>query len=68
MLLCIAYRYRIFRITMMVDSVMAATQERLPTITLPDRLTIGGSSTNNFLSNIAIRYRGCFRDLVINNQ
>ena len=52
----------------MVDSVIATSQD-LPTITLSDQsITIGGAYPNNFPSNIAISFRGCFCDLVINNQ
>ena len=52
----------------MVDSVVEASQERLPKIALPEQLTVGGSSTKIALSNIDINYRGCFRDLVINDR
>lgn len=57
----------------MVDSVIEVSAERLPTITLADQLIVGGMPTNgssasNFSSNIAVSYRGCFRDLIINNQ
>jgi len=52
----------------MLDSVIEASQESLPIIALPDHLTVGGSPANDFHSNIAISYRGCLRDLIINNQ
>lgn len=52
----------------MVDSVIEANQEGLPTIALPDHLTVGGLPANNFPSNTAISYRGCIRDLIINDQ
>lgn len=53
------------RLTLTVDSVLEASQEDPPTIVLPEQLTVGGSKS---LSNVAIAYRGCFRDLIINDQ
>jgi len=62
------FNFFVHRITMMVDTESISTDTGLPAILLPGQFTVGGSTENNLQSDMTIRYRGCIRNLIINNQ
>lgn len=53
---------------MIVDTELVSSQTGLLAILLPNQLTIGGSTENTTQPDVTISYRGCIRDVIINDQ